>query len=119
MGSDIPVIIITAYATVKNAVECTNLGAVAYLQKPFTALKVRSVLNVILNAQKNSADERIELANKQIEQGNFKEALRILKNALSEFTLDPNVYHLLSKASLGIKNEADALKYEKMYKALL
>ena len=31
MGIRTPVIIITAYATVKDAVECANLGAVAYL----------------------------------------------------------------------------------------
>ena len=36
IGVDVPVIIITAYATVKNAVDCTKLGSVAYLQKPFT-----------------------------------------------------------------------------------
>ncbi len=44
MGIMTPVIIITAYATVKNAVECTQMGAVAYLQKPFSAEKVRNVL---------------------------------------------------------------------------
>jgi two-component system, OmpR family, response regulator len=43
-GIKTPVIIITAYATVKNAVECTNMGAVAYVQKPFSADKIRSVL---------------------------------------------------------------------------
>ena len=33
-GIPTPVIIITAYPTVKNAVECTQLGSIAYLQKP-------------------------------------------------------------------------------------
>lgn len=47
-GVDTPVVIITAYATIKNAVECTKLGAVAYLQKPFTAEKVKNTLKEIL-----------------------------------------------------------------------
>ncbi len=32
LGIKTPVIIITAYTTVKNAVDCTNMGAVAYVQ---------------------------------------------------------------------------------------
>lgn len=43
-GINTPIIIITAYATVKNAVACTQMGAVGYLQKPFTSEKVRNVL---------------------------------------------------------------------------
>jgi len=120
-GINIPVIIITAYATVKNAVDCTNLGAVAYLQKPFTAEKVRSSLNELLDfsADKISAENIINLARAKIEAGNFKEAERILKGAVSGFTLEPEVYLLLSRVSRGLKNEADALKYEKLYRALI
>jgi two-component system OmpR family response regulator len=119
-GINIPVIIVTAYATVKNAVECTNLGAVAYLQKPFTAEKVRSVLSEVLNfsADKSSAQNRISLAKSRIEAGLFKEAERILKNAVGEYPLEPLLYQLLSQVSRELKNEADALKYEKIFEAL-
>lgn len=58
-GITTPVIIITAYATVKNAVECTQMGAVAYLQKPFTAEKVRSKLNEIALEGENCIEERV------------------------------------------------------------
>jgi len=120
-GINIPVIIVTAYATVKNAVECTNLGAVAYLQKPFTAEKVRSVLSEVLNfsAGRSSEENLTALAEKRIEEGLFKEAERILKGAVAEFPLKPEIYLLLSQASLGLKNEADAAKYEKIYRALI
>lgn len=43
-GITTPVIIITAFATVKNAIDCTRFGAAAYLQKPFTAGKVKLVI---------------------------------------------------------------------------
>ena len=39
-----PVIIMTAFATVKNAIECTKLGALVYLQKPFSTDRINSVL---------------------------------------------------------------------------
>ena len=44
MNKTSPVIIMTAYPTIKNAVECTKLGAVAYLQKPFTTDRLHSLL---------------------------------------------------------------------------
>ncbi|HNY11721.1 MAG TPA: response regulator [Candidatus Wallbacteria bacterium] len=46
-GSKTPVIIMTAFASIKNAVECTKMGAIAYLQKPFTANKIRALLGEI------------------------------------------------------------------------
>lgn len=55
MGNTVPVIIMTAFATVKNAVECTKPGAVAYLQKPFTAEKVRHVLAEIKEPSNTTA----------------------------------------------------------------
>lgn len=46
-GNDTPVIVITAYPTVKNAVECTKLQSITYLQKPFTADRLRAVLKEV------------------------------------------------------------------------
>ena len=42
-----PVVIMTAFATVKNAIECTKLGAVVYLQKPFSPDRINIVLDEI------------------------------------------------------------------------
>ena len=51
----------TAFATVKNAVECTKLGAVTYLQKPFTAEKIRRVLKEINeNISSNLQEQNLE-----------------------------------------------------------
>lgn len=101
MGITIPVIIMTAFATVKNAVECTKLGAVAYLQKPFTADKVKSVLSEICKLQDTCICENIpndmSKAEKLIALGNFNEAYDILKHLLS---LDPcygKIYKLIGQ----------------------
>lgn len=50
-----PVVIMTAFGTIKNAVTTTKLGAIAYLQKPFTANTIRkTLLEIIPNFQCNS-----------------------------------------------------------------
>ena len=59
MGVKCPVIIMTAYATVKNAVDCTKLGAAAYLQKPFSPDRVSSILDEIFTSKENR-DEKPE-----------------------------------------------------------
>lgn len=43
-GFNFPVIIMTAFGTIKNAVTTTQMGAKAYLQKPFTAITIRKTL---------------------------------------------------------------------------
>lgn len=84
MGITIPVVIMTAFATVKNAVECTKLGAVAYLQKPFTADKVSSLLTELENSPTEPNNEidikaSINLAIDLIEQNDLRSALETLK----------------------------------------
>lgn len=110
MGISTPVIIITAYATVKNAVECTNLGAVAYLQKPFTAEKVKSVLRELLMASPGGTGLGgiLRLAEKAREGKNYAEAVKILKSALSDYSLEPELHRRLADAydALGCPEQA-------------
>ncbi|HEX9061497.1 MAG TPA: response regulator [Clostridia bacterium] len=98
-GIKTPFVIITAFATVKNAIECTRMGAVAYLQKPFTSDKVRSVL-AELNSYDNIQDDKgkdlkidsdIEAC---ILSGHLDEALGILKSALSKDPSNAEIYRL-------------------------
>ena len=95
IGINIPVIIMTAFATIKNAVDCTKLGAVAYLQKPFTAEKVKTVLNEFYNSV--DINSYIQSAEENLISGELDKAFTLLKKALS---IDPSrskVYELLSK----------------------
>jgi two-component system OmpR family response regulator len=109
-----PVIIMTAFGTVKNAVECTRLGAVAYLQKPFTAEKVRTVLGEITNSYINAAGLRplLERAGVLLRETQPEEAYRLLKMALS---IDPNcgeIYVLLAEALLKLGKEKEAQRFQ-------
>lgn len=115
MGIDTPVIIMTAFATVKNAVECTKLGAVIYLQKPFTTDKVKSVLKEIepyIDENSLSIDEYIMRAKELMKMGELDDAFDILKKALSINVNSKDVYELLGKVYelRGDNTEAERFK---------
>jgi DNA-binding NtrC family response regulator len=122
-GVTTPVIIITAYATIKNAVECTQMGAVAYLQKPFTSDKVRSVLNelsqikcdVCADVNEKSNIEGIE---DHLQKGEYTKAILLLKAAIANEPANAEVYLLFSKAYNGIGDMVNAEKFRNIYSIL-
>lgn len=99
MGLSMPVVIMTAFGTIKNAIDCTRLGAVAYLQKPFTAEKVKSVLED-LDYRENSASHTLSqmlcLCRELITNDHLDDAFQLLKKALSENPSQAEIYYLLS-----------------------
>ncbi|GAA0078810.1 hypothetical protein UT300005_31890 [Clostridium sp. CTA-5] len=83
-GYNFNVVIMTAFGTIKNAITTTKLGAIAYLQKPFTANTIRKILNEIFpNYNEEFINENPE-----------NETLNIsdIKSALSKSPTDPIVY---------------------------
>lgn len=119
-GISTPVIIITAYATVHNAVECTNLGAVAYLQKPFTAEKVKAVLRELLTAAPSGTglDGILRLAEKALEENNAAEAVRVLKSALADYSLEPALRRRLAEAYEALGRPELAESHRRIFRAL-
>lgn len=121
-GIRTPVIIITAYATVKNAVDCTNLGAVAYVQKPFSAEKIRSVLKEFdlkaMNIEK-TADAPADLINSArefLERNQYDKALEASKAALSIELNNPEIYLLISNTYKGMNQPENAQRFYQFYK---
>lgn len=123
-GITIPVIIITAYATIKNAVECTRMGAVAYLQKPFTAEKVNSVLNELFgrvccsDMKKDKNQDVIQKIEDAINDHTYYKALDMLSAAISTEPTNPYVYLLFSKAYNGVGDIKYASKFKSMYEII-
>ncbi len=119
MGIDIPVIIITAYATIKNAVECTQMGAVAYLQKPFTAEKVRLTLKELMSTKPVEAYscelKKIETA---IKEKSYDNAEKMLKKALSVEPGKPEIYRLLGMVYRSTGDTEKAEKFEAIFNVL-
>jgi len=115
-----PVIIMTAFATIKNAVECTKLGAVEYLQKPFTALKIKNILNEFFARPERSsdtADKKSDLdhISALIGDGHFEQAINLLKEELACDPTNPKTYMLLSKAYEGLGDGVNASKFLEAY----
>lgn len=122
-GIKTPVIIITAYATVKNAVDCTNLGAVAYVQKPFSADKIRGVLKEIENNPAYSEKESLNLENiisrteLLLDNHQYNKALDMAKKALSIEVSQPKVYLLISRAYEGLKDKENCERFKKFHES--
>lgn len=113
MGIDIPVVIMTAFATIKNAVECTKLGAVAYLQKPFTAEKVKSVLSELFDndQSENILDNTLKQSRELIEEGRAEEAFELLKKGLTIDPSHPEIYYLIGMIHEISGDEKKAKKF--------
>lgn len=56
---DIDVIIITGYATVETAVECMKVGAMDYVQKPFTEEELRAFVRKAVIVRKNRIERQL------------------------------------------------------------
>ncbi|MFZ5969076.1 MAG: response regulator [Bacillota bacterium] len=118
LGIQTPIIIITAFATIKNAVECTQLGAVAYLQKPFTTNRIKQVLEEVTEIENtsDSIDQFIKLGSEKLSQGNLESALTILKKALSIDPTNGCTYTLLSKTYQLMGNIEEAKRFADIHK---
>ncbi|MCF0147922.1 MAG: response regulator [Clostridium sp.] len=117
-----PVIIMTAFATVKNAIECTKLGALVYLQKPFSTDRINSVLDEIegkiedntkKNQDNNLLDEVKLLLNSE---ENAIEAHRLLKKAIGIDPYNKDIYLLISKVNKILGKEEEAERFKRIYK---
>ncbi|MCB2291480.1 response regulator [Clostridium sp. CS001] len=98
-GIVVPVVIMTAFATVKNAVDCTKLGAITYLQKPFTTDKIKVILEEMMteeNLSAQSTEYQISIIKQLINENKLKKALDALKLLLSINPNTPEIYELIS-----------------------
>ena len=122
MHRAVKVIIITAFGTVDSAVEAMKLGAVDFLQKPFSPRDIREIVARVLD--RDAIDESTatdyasltELGKKHISEGRYEEALDLFKRAVSMDTARPKAYNLLGAVTeiLG-----DTLQAQKYYRAAL
>lgn len=92
IAQGVRVIIITAYGTIENAVEAMKLGAVDFIQKPFSPKEIRGLIQSIASREElsekdaDSYEELIQLGKKAITDRDFDRAMDIIGRAIS---LDP------------------------------
>jgi DNA-binding response OmpR family regulator len=117
INSNIPVIIITAFATVKNAVECIKLGAIDYLRKPFTPERIREIVTKILNRRELKESDLgdysslLEYSKKCINEGNFDVAINCLKKTIDVNVKDGEPFHILGVIYEMKEDYSNAYKY--------
>lgn len=119
-GNNTPTIIMTAYATIKNAVDCIQLGAITYIQKPFTADRILNTMRQF-NIYPEDASPKEPFAEQweQIEEDyrnkNYQETLKGLSALLAQDPTDARIYLYLSKCNEAVGNEEAARKFRQTY----
>jgi len=119
---DIRVIILTAYGTIESAVEAMKLGAVDFIQKPFSPDEIRGLVSRVMDREK--LDEQkvvdyassIELAKRSIGDRHFDAAIEHLRHAIFLDPRRPEAFNLLG-ALMEIKG--DRIEAQKNYRAAL
>lgn len=116
------VIIVTAHGTIASAVEAMKLGAVDFLQKPFSPGDIRELATQVLERealQEESAADYptlIALTKRHISDRKFDLASASARQAIASDPGQPEVYNLLG-ALLEI--QGDWLEAQKFYRAAL
>ena len=117
-GIKTPIIVITAYATVSNAVECTNLGAVAYVQKPFSSEKIKNVLHSLMSENPSDISSLLLNSIEALENRNVDTAIEFLKKAISIEPDNSEIYKLFADAYNLNGDSKNENKFRAIYKAL-
>ncbi|MBF0376270.1 MAG: response regulator [Desulfamplus sp.] len=140
---DIKVVIITAHGSISSAVEAMKIGAIDFIQKPFTPKEIREIAFNLINYNQldlygvKSSDEimksasnsklqadaycldyfeLIKIAIEKIESKKFNNARYILSRAIALNPGRPEAYNLIG-ALLEINHEP--LEAQKFYRAAL
>lgn len=118
-----PVVIMTAFATVKNAIECTKLGAVVYLQKPFSPDRINIVLDEIESKSiPNKNESNIDLimaeARRLLDQNDMDKHNKIhelLKKVIGMDPYNKEVYLMISQFNGLIGNKVEERRFQDIY----
>jgi DNA-binding response OmpR family regulator len=119
---DIGIIMITAYGTIELAVEAMKLGAVDFIQKPFSPAEIRELVSRIMDREK--LDEQkvvdygsaIELAKRSIGSRRFGAAAEHVRKAIFLNPDRPEAFNLLGAL---LEVQGDRGEAQKNYRAAL
>lgn len=113
----IRVVIITAHGTIQSAVEAMKLGAVDFLQKPFSPKEIRELATEIMDRETlnegNVSDypELVELTKRYITDCNFIQARETARKAIAVDPGHPEAYNLLGALLEIDGNRQEAQKF--------
>jgi FixJ family two-component response regulator len=122
LRKDVRVIIITAYGTVESAVEAMKLGAVDFIQKPFSAHDIRELVVQVVNREELSGDGAadynayFQLAKKSMADQGFDRAIEYVQKAIA---VDPSRADAFNLLGVLWEIQGDRLKALKYYRAAI
>ncbi len=120
--SKIRVVIITAHGTIESAVEAMKLGAVDFIQKPFSPDEIRELAGRVLEREgldeESSVDypSLIELTKRHISNREFSRAHATIRKAIAADPAHAEAYNLLG---VLLEIEGDWYHAQKFYRAAL
>ncbi|MDY6936849.1 MAG: response regulator [Cyanobacteriota bacterium] len=113
---ELTVIIVSAHGTVENAVDAMKLGAVDFLQKPFTPKEIRELVDRVLARSSLDADSDsdyetlTERAKYLASQRQFDEASALARQAIGVNPDRPEAFNLLGELEETLGNRLEGLK---------
>lgn len=121
------VIMISAHGSVDNAVDAMKLGAVDYLQKPFTPSELRELVNRVLDrgsVDSGDYDAAIANARKLAAEGKYEDAIALTKKCIGShpenaagFNLFGELLEVTGDRTEALKNYRVALDLDPTYSA--
>jgi DNA-binding response OmpR family regulator len=119
---DIRVIIITAHGTIDSAVEAMKLGAVDFIQKPFTPKEIRELVSQVIDREKLDKqkvvdyESYIEVAKSCIGDRHFDAATEYVRKAIY---LDPSRPEAINLLGALLEIRGDVSEAQDYYRAAL
>lgn len=118
----IRVVIITAHGTIQSAVDAMKLGAVDFIQKPFSPGEIREIALQVM--AREALDEAsavdygtlIQLAKRHISDRGFDTAREITRRAIATDPSRPGAYNLYG---VLLEIRGDRMEAQKFYRAAL
>lgn len=116
------VIIISAHGTIASAVEAMKLGAVDFIQKPFSPAEIRELATTVLRREALDADTAqdhhslVELAKRHLTDRNPSAARDAARKAIAADPSRPEAYNLLGALYEIAQQHEEAMKF---YRAAL
>ena len=107
------VVMVSAHGSVDNAVEAMKLGAIDYLQKPFTPKELRELVSRVLNREAVPADDydaQIASARNMASTGKYEGAIALAKQCIGSHPENAAGFNLLGELLEITGNQTEALK---------
>lgn len=111
---EIRIVLISAHGTVDNAVEAMKLGAVDFLQKPFTPKELRNLVHNVLETESTEAESEykasLKAARNFARKRDFDNAIAQAKKAIGCNPAKPDAFDFLGQLQETLGNFDSAIK---------